>query len=236
MKYIKLFNTDSEYQEFASSAAQPIPNVSYVTETDEVHYNESDPILFAYEYQSDKFVMGVVIGSDIYVDTYETGFIVADGSGKFSTALAYTNDDLINIQNAIKDHYHLAASTIKTKAPLIEYAVGDTVPNWNAYEKIEMPHTYIAVTNGGDEGPFAFGELKDNDEIVFESFGENIPYLANTDGVVVVKQYGFPQVFTDLWKPKIDAALGINSTASTVISSLNLEDTVPNWDKYQKIV
>ena len=116
------------------------------------------------------------------------------------------------------------------------YEVGDTVPNWNAYEKIGLPRTYIAVTIGGNDGPFAFGELKDNDEIVFECFEENVPWAANTNGLVVAKQYGFPQVFTNLWKPKIDAALGIDSTASTVISSLNEGDTVPNWANYQKIV
>lgn len=43
MKHIKLFNTDTQYQEFASDAAQPVPNVSYVTDTDEVHYNEVAP-------------------------------------------------------------------------------------------------------------------------------------------------------------------------------------------------
>lgn len=158
----------------------------------------------------------------------------ADANGVV-TGYTPTADNVASaIIDAYNEHYGTDINIWTPETKTLQ--VGDTVPNWNAYEKIELPHTYIAVTNGGDEGPFAFGELKDNGEIVFESFEENVPYCANINGVVVVKQYGFPQVFTNLWKPKIDAALGINSTASTVISSLNLEDTVPNWDKYQKIV
>lgn len=231
MKHIKLFNTDAQYQEFASDAAQPIPNVSYVTETDEVHYNESDPILFAYQYQADKFVMGVVIGSDIYVDTYETGFIVADGSGKFSTALAYTNDDLINIQNAIKDHYHLAASTIKTKAPLIEYAVGDPVPNWNAYEKIEMQSQKIAAKLGsGEQGTSLILGTLTNKNFELVTNGSQ-SYVVDSSGIVL-PILGPPASSTE-YIIGILQSVGITATSiSEEIVSWEVGSAVPNWNEY----
>lgn len=142
------------------------------------------------------------------------------------------------VANAIIDGYneHFGTDINIWTPETINLQVGDTVPNWNAYEKIEITRSYIAVSIGGYDGTFAFGELKDNEEIVFECFEENVPWAANTDGMVIAKQYGFPDVFTNVWKPKIDAALGINSTASGIISSLNEGDTVPNWANYQKIV
>lgn len=233
MKHIKLFNTDTQYQEFASDIEQPIPNVSYVTETDEVHYNESDPILFAYEYQADKFVMGVVIGSDIYVDTYETGFIVADGSGKFSTALAYTNDDLINIQNAIKDHYHLAASTIKTKAPLIEYAVGDSVPNWNAFEKIMLPKTLFAFESNPNN--LIVGEIEGDTLRIQMSGNSNNVWLSSEIGVIK----GTIQLSaTDLeiLLQAVNEKYGTSFEGwSQLPTAYEVGDTVPNWNAYEKI-
>lgn len=229
MKHIKLFNTDTQYQEFASDIEQPIPNVSYVTETDEVHYNESDPILFAYEYQADKFVMGVVIGSDIYVDTYETGFIVADGSGKFSTALAYTNDDLINIQNAIKDHYHLAASTIKTKAPLIEYAVGDTIPNWNAYEKIEMEQIKVAIDAGSAQ--YIFGYVKGS-ECSISVTSSNHCNVCNNEGEITYPQGGpsLDDNIKNMIRYKLSAYNVENITS--MIESYEQDQVIDNWDEY----
>lgn len=158
----------------------------------------------------------------------------ADANGVI-TGYTPTADNVASaIIDAYNEHYGTDINiwTPETK----NLQVGDTVPNWNAYEKIGIPRTYIAVTIGGNDGPFAFGELKDNEEIVFECYQENVPWAASTAGNIVVKQYGFPQVFTDMWKPKIDAALGINSTASTMISSLNIGDTVPNWANYQKII
>lgn len=39
MKYLKRFNTDVEYQNFKNTSDYILPNVSYVVETTEVHYN-----------------------------------------------------------------------------------------------------------------------------------------------------------------------------------------------------
>ena len=232
MKHIKLFNTDTQYQEFASNAAQPIPNVSYVTETDEVHYNESNPILFAYEYQGDKFIMGVVIGSDIYVDTYETGFIVADGDGKFSTALAYTNDDLINIQNAIKDHYHLATSTIKTKASLIEYTIGDTVPDWDAYNVIRTsPYLLFKYKNTELYNAGWIESNKFNWYVIDNEFS----YLFDKDGVY---NGNFDDNLVNTWNTQIKdilSSLGVNQYELVKSQRFQRGDSLPLVERYRII-
>ncbi len=43
MKNLKLFETDAEYQVFAQDYTQSVPNVAYVEQTEEVHYNEVAP-------------------------------------------------------------------------------------------------------------------------------------------------------------------------------------------------
>lgn len=43
MKNLKLFETDAEYQVFAQDYTQSVPNVAYVEQTEEVHYNEEAP-------------------------------------------------------------------------------------------------------------------------------------------------------------------------------------------------
>lgn len=49
MKYIKLFNEDSEYQEYISGNAD-LPNVSHCINEDEVHYNPYADPFNGYEY------------------------------------------------------------------------------------------------------------------------------------------------------------------------------------------
>lgn len=142
-----------------------------------------------------------------------------------------------NVASAIIDTYNehfgtdIGIWTPETKT----LQVGGTIPNWNAYEKIELPKTYIAVSVGGGDTPCAFGELGQNNEIIFQCKDENTPWVASRAGVIVGEATGWPGVFTYVWKPKIDAALGIDSTAETVISSLEQGDEVPNWDSYQII-
>lgn len=96
--------------------------------------------------------------------------------------------------------------------------------------------TFIALRIGGDGSPFGFGELKNNSEIVFESNESGQPLVANIDGVVVGEMTGYPGQFTYSLKPKLDAALGIDSTSSTVVSTLFYGEDVPNWSDYQKIL
>ena len=44
-KYLKKFETHAEYESFADSKAYGVPNVSYCTQQNEVHYNEEGIIL-----------------------------------------------------------------------------------------------------------------------------------------------------------------------------------------------
>ena len=47
-KYIKLFNTHSEYETYINGSDKILPNVSYCEDNDEVHFNPwSDPRLIA---------------------------------------------------------------------------------------------------------------------------------------------------------------------------------------------
>lgn len=158
----------------------------------------------------------------------------ADGNGNVAGYTETIGDIVDTIISVYNEHFgtDIGLWTPETKT----LQVGGTVPNWNAYEKIGLPKTYIAVSVGGGDSPCAFGELGQNNEVIFQSKDENTPWVASRAGVIVGEATGWPGVFTYVWKPKIDAALGIDSTASIVISSLVQGDEVPNWDSYQIIV
>ena len=159
---------------------------------------------------------------------------VLDGDGVVVDNISYSIADRAPILAQINEHYGTSFTGWSDNEIGLSY--GSTLPNWNAYEKIGLPKTYIAVSVGGGETPCAFGEVGQNNEVIFQSKDENTPWVASRAGVIVGEATGWPGIFTYVWKPKIDAALGIDSTASLVISSLEQGDEVPNWDSYQIIV
>lgn len=115
------------------------------------------------------------------------------------------------------------------------YEVGGTVPNWNAYEKISNIPILIAISIGEPNRPYAFGQVVGN-IVTFETKEIDKPLVAISDGRIVGYAKDFPSIFTDVWKAKIDNALGINSTYAQEISSLQEGDFIQNWSSYQKIV
>ena len=159
---------------------------------------------------------------------------VCDGNGIVVDNISIYGEARATILEQINEHYGTSFTGWSENEIGLRY--GDPVPNWSAYEKIELPKTYIAVSLGGSDGAFAFGELKNNSEVIFESTEEGQPLVANTDGIVAGHASSYPGQFTYQWKPKIDAALGINSTSTTIVSTLKDDDNVPNWSNYQKII
>ena len=112
------------------------------------------------------------------------------------------------------------------------YEVGDTVPNWNAYEKIKMPTQKIAVKlpGGGNTGLMC-GTL---DNKVFD-------ILTNGNGCLVATEDGIVQNYNG---PGVSAS----SYLIGLLSDYNLEATevvqtivdfqegaeIPQWEQYEQ--
>ena len=134
MKYIKLFNTDSEYQEFASDIEQPIPNVSYVIDTNEVHYIL--PLLWAVKIEPGCFICGDIEENILraYVIRGSEDFFYGINAGGVINGV-YTLLDKSSLLDILNNHYGTAFTDyVPVELPL--YNVGQTFPNWSSCEKI----------------------------------------------------------------------------------------------------
>lgn len=113
------------------------------------------------------------------------------------------------------------------------YEVGDTVPNWNAYEKIEMPSQKIAAKAGSWEqgNSYIIGTLTgDNFEIISDELNS---CLVDENGVIVGYS-GPPARYPDAVKAILQS-VGINAgTITEKVVSWEVGSTIENWSEYTK--
>ena len=113
------------------------------------------------------------------------------------------------------------------------YEVGDTVPNWNAYEKIELE--LIAInTPQPNAHNYQFGSVKGSTYEV-QVNGNNV-IIASPEGVILTTQ-GTPLEgqYLDFVKQKM-AENGYPITSVVPIqSTLGVGDSVENWNSYSII-
>lgn len=106
------------------------------------------------------------------------------------------------------------------------YEVGDTVPNWNAYDKISYLRWAIqfAGTNG------VFGMVENNTYKVYANNTSNVLITSN-EGVILGTQ-NYSSDFGNFMKQKlVDAGVNVVSVEQ-FITSLNVGDNVPDWSLY----
>lgn len=109
------------------------------------------------------------------------------------------------------------------------YEVGDTVPNWNAYEKIEgggddPQQTLIRVSGG--TGTWAWGYADNEKVYLYASESPNV-WMANGDGQIV----GSANPPDSIFLPKINSVLGTSfENINRIDAQYTLGDYVPNWD------
>jgi len=161
-KYIKKFDTHSDYEDFIETEDFIRPNVSYCVDNKDVHYN-STQTLFAVEFESGKFAFGHADEDELFVATKDglAQIWYADANG----VITGNTPNADNVASAIIDGYNEHFGTdIKIWTPeTITLQVGDTVPNWNAYEKIVFPQKTLIAVKISEESPFAnFGYIENN--------------------------------------------------------------------------
>lgn len=109
------------------------------------------------------------------------------------------------------------------------YEVGDTVPNWNAYEKIELATILIKTDIGG---VFAFGVIENSTLKMQGQNAEDKVYVANSDGVIVGSAGNAQALIDNTVIPRL-VSQGYNVTLGEIIdASYNEGQTVDNWDDY----
>lgn len=106
------------------------------------------------------------------------------------------------------------------------YEVGDTVPNWNAYEKMSAIRWAILYT--GTSG--VFGIVENNTYNVYINSGGNV-LVTNNEGEIVGTQI-YSADFANFMKQKLANAGVEVQNVEQFASSLDVGGNVPDWSLY----
>lgn len=149
---------------------------------------------------------------------------VLDGNGVVIDNISYAIGERAPILAQINEHYGTSFTGWSDNEIGLRY--GDTLPNWNAYEKISKLRWEIqfAGTNG------VFGIIENNTFKVYANNATNV-LIASNEGVVVGTQ-NYSSEFGDFMKNKLVAAELNVQSVEQFITSLNVGDNVPDWSLY----
>ena len=110
------------------------------------------------------------------------------------------------------------------------YEVGDTVPNWNAYDKIEMPLQYYAVTTGG-VNRYAAGYLVNKVWHVYFSSNNKGWGIDNT-GEIKAEMGAMDGLIPGHLIPKmIESGIDVESYVAEVVD-WQIGDIIPDIEQY----
>lgn len=114
------------------------------------------------------------------------------------------------------------------------YEVGDTVPNWNAYEKIEMPETkeYLGINIGA----YAAGYLENENVYLYGYTSTGNIIVCSPEGLVYEGQGAIlNEELRNFLTGKLQNA-GIEFNEFIVIETpYAIGETIENWENYRKI-
>ena len=113
------------------------------------------------------------------------------------------------------------------------YEVGDTVPNWNAYEKIEKPGQKIALKTQSNPAEYTIGTIKNNVYYMLTNSNDK-GYLVRDDGTITFNIIDGSNA--KAWLINLFAGQGI--TINDVVNEeviLEVGTIVPDWSDYTKL-
>lgn len=152
----------------------------------------------------------------------------ADGNGNVTGYVVNGGDKASTIIDAYNDHFGTDISIWTPEKKTLQ--VGDTVPNWNAYEKIEMEQINVAI-NTGNANTNIFGKIKGSVCIVSIN-SSNYCNICTNEGVIQFPQGGPP--FDDNIKNMVRYKLSAYNVdnVTTMVEEYQQDDILANWDEY----
>ena len=111
------------------------------------------------------------------------------------------------------------------------YEVGDTVPNWNAYEKIELPNRFLWKYRLRGGVGSVFGKVENDILICYAKSREHV-LIADENGLIISDTNVGEEFFVFNIGPRLNN-LGITyTTISYDTSTYSENDNVENWNDY----
>lgn len=227
-KYIKKFDTHSDYEDFIETEDFIRPNVSYCVDNKDVHYN-STQTLFALEIKSGEFISFYFQSGTLYGNTDDgsSALWVLDDDGVVIDNISIYGAERAPILEQINEHFGTSFTGWSDNE--IGLRFGDPLPNWNAYEKIELATILIKTDIGS---VFAFGVIENSTLKMQGQNAEDKVYVANSDGVIVGSAGNAQAMIDSMVIPRL-ASQGYNVNVGEIIdASYNEGQTVDNWNDY----
>lgn len=155
----------------------------------------------------------------------------ADGSGNVAGYTETIGDIVDTIISAYNEHFgtDIGLWTPETKT----LQVGGTVPNWDAYEKIEMPAQKVALKTQSNPAQYTIGSIKNNIYYMLANSDGN-GYLVKEDGEVTFNTIGGSNAKAWLINLFKGQGITIDDVVSEIII-LNVGSIVPDWSNYTKL-
>lgn len=154
---------------------------------------------------------------------------VLDDDGVVVDNISYSFADRAPILAQINEHYGTSFTGWSDNEIALSY--GSTIPNWNAYEKIEMQSQKIAVKIGesGGDNTFIIGTLIGEDFEIITNGNQSCVVISNG----VIFSYGGPPASYPDYIKGVLQGVGITATSiSEKVVDWAVGSTVPNWSEY----
>lgn len=114
------------------------------------------------------------------------------------------------------------------------YEVGDTVPNWNAYEKIER--ILIAIRTAAGQVTCEPGYIQNNIIHMFGKSAEEKILVVLVENGLVVAESGWSQTIENFLYQSVRAVYeNVSDNIVIVDSPYNINDNIENWDSFEII-
>lgn len=167
---------------------------------------------------------------NIECETSSADLYVVDAEGVYIENIAmhsYLESDVIDAINA----KYGTNFTNLTMQKVTGIAIGDDCPNWNAYEKIEMPPTIYAKITPQGSSLWTIGKILGNTFKILCQNDEGAWQVTNDGKINGV--FGHPyDLMSYMWAPKLQQAGYEISAFEIELVAYNVGDTIDNWDDF----
>lgn len=139
-KYLKKFNTHTEYETYINGSDKVLPNVSLCATENEVHYNpvEASSTIVKYDIGSGKntYFIGDFKGTkaSVYTNENTQGCYVLTGDGRIVANTGLFSENLIN--DIITAYIAQGIQINEVISTNINLQIGDIYPNFDTLEEI----------------------------------------------------------------------------------------------------
>ena len=159
---------------------------------------------------------------------------VCDGNGVVVDNISFSIGERAPILEQINEHYGTSFAGWSDNE--ISLRVGDTLPNWNAYEKIEMPQIeYVKYFISNTNTYMAAHIDYDNMKLKIWSTSGQAAFLQFNDSGKYVAVGGNPQWQNDFLNAVIAKGINVQSQELEDIPNWTVDYVIPNWSEYVEV-